>query len=116
MDSDDFKYLLTANTTELLLPAEAASLPLLVDEPVLLEDPVMTPLEVITWQVCANSPHALLNSPSWLPHPQLQADPKMPMGPITKSNWGVRSWQGMSFKIVLMFISKNPGVIQGNEF
>lgn len=49
MDSDVFKYSLTANTTELLLPAEAASLPLLDDEPVLLEDPVMTPLEMITF-------------------------------------------------------------------
>lgn len=114
MDSDVFKYSLTANTTELLLPAEAASLPLLDDEPVLLEDPVMTPLEMITWQVSANYPHALLNSPSWLSHPKLQQDPKMPVGPITNSNWRVRGWQGMSIKIVLTFISKNPGDIQEN--
>lgn len=63
--------LLTANTREPLWPAAAAPVPSLTDDPAVFKNPVMSPLEVITWQVSANSPHALLNSPSLPAHAQL---------------------------------------------
>lgn len=92
--SDDARYLLTAHTTEPLLLAEAASLPLIDGDPALLEDRIMIPLKVITWQVSANSPHALLSSPSLPPHLPLEPDPKMPVGPVTKPNLEARDLHG----------------------